>query len=347
METNLRLATSNTLIRRFNTARLEKAEQELVEKYGERYKEYRRQWCLAEEFKYESLFPLYIMMEQTYRCNMYCRPCIHGYPYLRKKFSFDVSCMPWQLYERVILEGEENSCPSISTHNNDEPLLVKDLEKRISFAREHGFMDIIMTTNGIGFTKERIKTVIDAGVTRILFSIDALTEETYNKVRVGGNFKRVIWALNKVIDYRNSRSSNLPILRVSFVVNRHNQHELGQFIREYSLIVDYIDIQPYCTWKNVNSDLISDDSKQITDFRCNGPWRILVVRGNGDVLPCPNFYGVEVVVGNVYKESLKAIFNSSIMRQMRKDFKQGIYRHPVCFECSKSLYYTDLREGIF
>jgi MoaA/NifB/PqqE/SkfB family radical SAM enzyme len=83
--------------------------------------------------------------------------CVHGYPEIRKKYSLGVNCMPWDLYEKIVLEGGENNCPSISTHNNDEPLLIKDLEKRISFAKDHGFMDIIMTTNGVLFTEEKIK----------------------------------------------------------------------------------------------------------------------------------------------------------------------------------------------
>jgi radical SAM protein with 4Fe4S-binding SPASM domain len=295
---------------------------------------------LAGELKYEPEFPLYIMLEQTYRCNMRCVSCIHGYPHLRKKFSLDVSCMPWELFERIVLEGEKNNCPSISTHNNDEPLLVKDLEKRIAFARQHGFMDVIMTTNGIAFTEERIKGIIDAGVTRILFSIDALTEETYNKVRPKGNYRRVIKALEKAREYRASRGSHLPILRASFVVNRLNQHELKQFIEEFSSLVDYIDVQPFCTYYDANLELIPDGARLIpeSEYRCNGPWRCVVVRGNGDVLPCPNFYGVEMVMGNMYQNSIKEIFNSPAMKQLRREFKEGIFRSPACQACSRSVY---------
>ncbi len=344
MSENLQAELPLPLIKQFSTQGLEKAENELVQMYGGRYIEYRRQWNLAGNFDYEPPFPLYIMMEQTYRCNMRCLSCIHAYPELQRKFSFDISCMPWNLYEKVILEGEKNNCPSISTHNNDEPLLVKDLEARIAFAKEHGFMDIIMTTNGIMFNEERIMGVINAGVTRILFSIDALTEETYDSVRVGGDFKKVLWALNKTIEYKKKLGTNLPIVRVSFAVNSLNRHELKQFIEEYSTIADYIDIQPYYTWKNANSKLIPEDADLVRDFRCNSPWRILIVRGNGDVLPCPNFYGVEVTVGNIYNESLRVIFASDIMKRMRRDFKNKIYRHPACFECSNGLYKIDMRK---
>lgn len=326
------------LIKQYRFDRMRNAEDELIRQYGERYRQYRRNFQLAGEMQYEPNFPLYIMPEQTYRCNMRCISCIHGYPKKRRQFDMGVPVMPWALYEHIVLEGEEHECPSIATHNNDEPLLVKDLSKRINFARKHGFMDVIMTTNGTLFTEEKIKEVIDAGVTRILFSIDALTEEVYNIVRPGGNFKNVLQALDLALKYREMQRSSLPIIRVSFVPNRMNQHELKPFFEKYSKIVDYIDVQPFCTYYDKNTYLIPEGSTHVTDYCCNCPWRYAIVRADGDVLPCPNFYGAELVMGNMYKSSLYKIFNSDRMKELRQQLKQKIYRHSACAACSQSAY---------
>jgi len=336
-----RLATLDSLIRHLDTGRLHLAEEELTRLHGARYTEYRSQWKAAGEFGYVPPFPLYLFMEATYRCNLRCCSCVHGYPELRQRYSFPEARMSWELYEKVVLEGEANGCPSISTHNNDEPLLLPDLEKRIAFAREHGFMDVIMTTNGVLFTEERVRSVMEAGVTRMLFSIDALTEETYRKVRPGGDLAKVRRALEWTLEQREHRGSRLPIVRVSFVVNRHNQHELGRFVEHYAKIVDYIDIQPYYTWKGANDALVPEGARPVRDFRCNGPWRELVVRANGDVLPCPNFYGAEVVVGNVHKTPLKEIFQSPAVAKLREEFRQGIHSHPACAACSKGCFELD------
>lgn len=336
------ISTSETLIKHINFENLKKAEKELIKIYGKRYIQYRRQFQQADDLEFDVDFPLYIMLEQTYRCNLRCVSCVHGYPEIKKKYSLGVSCMPWKLYEKIVLEGEENNCPSISTHNNDEPLLIKDLEKRISFAKDHGFMDIIMTTNGVLFTEEKIKSVIDAGVTRILFSIDAATEETYNKVRPGGNFKKVIWALKKAKEYRDSINSHLPILRTSFVPNRLNEHEIILFYKKFSKLVDYIDIQPFCTYFDANINLIPEEARLIpeSEFRCNEPSKLVIIRGNGDVLPCPNFYGTELIMGNLYDNTIKEIFNST-MKKLKEEFHARIYRNPVCQKCSMGIYEMD------
>lgn len=342
MSNNRNISNSDTFIKHLNTEGLERAEAELTRLHGERYTLYREQWKLAGELTYEPTFPLYIMMEQTYRCNLKCPSCVHGYPKLRNAFSFSETCMPRELWDRVVLEGESHGCPAISVHNNDEPLLVKDLADRIAFAKTHGFMDVIMTTNGTLFTEEKIKAVIDAGVTRILFSIDAVTEDVYDKVRAGGNFKKVIWALNKALEYRQELGSCLPIIRVSFVPTIYNQSQLGAFIEEYKGKVDYIDIQPYCGWKGVNADIKPPDAAPIQNFRCNGPWRTAIVRGNGDVLPCPNFYGAELVLGNVNDSSLECIFNVAKTKDLRKEFKEGKYVHPGCQECADNIFELNL-----
>lgn len=315
-----------------------KAEQELESRYGRRYRDYRKQYELASNLKHEFRFPIYIMLEQTYRCNLKCVYCIHGYPHLRKRYDLGVSCMPLDLYKRIILEGEKFGCPSIAMMNNDEPLLVKDLGQRIAFAKRHGFMDIIMTTNGNLMTERNIKEIVDAGITKVLFSIDAATEKTYKKVRVGGNFKKVLWAIEKITLYRRKLKTGLPILRASFVSSSVNQHEIALFIRKFSKIVDYVDVQPFLAYYHANRSFIPNNTPKVSDFHCNQPWRNLIVRGNGDVLPCCSFYGPEIVVGNLYWNSLYEIFNYGLMKQLRIDSKEARYRNVACRECANAFY---------
>lgn len=333
-------------INQYRFDRMEQAEAELTRLYGERYIRYREEFAKAGQMSFEPGFPIYIMLEQSYRCNLRCISCIHGYPEKRQQFSMKEPFMPWALYEKIVLEGEEHGCPSISTHNNDEPLLLKDLEKRISFARKHGFMDVIMTTNGVLFTEDRIKSVIDAGVTRILFSIDALTRETYDRVRPGGDFNKVLKALEVALNYRETQRLDLPIIRVSFVPNRVNQHEMAAFFEKYAGMVDYIDIQPFCSYYDVNADLAPRDAEKIADYRCNCPWRYAIVRADGDVLPCPNFYGTELTMGNLYQNSLYEVFNSEAYRTLRKDLKAGVFNNAACTACADGVYSLPLERNI-
>lgn len=319
--------------------RVAEREKAQIETYGDRYIEYRDKFAKAGSFEYEPDFPLYIMPEQTYRCNLRCISCVHGYKEIDSKYMFKPAVMPLETYKRIVDEASEHNCPSIATHNNDEPLLVKDLEDRISYARQKGIMDVIMTTNAVLFTKERIEKVIDSGVTKMLFSIDALSEEAYKKVREGGDFRKAVDSLMYALEYRDKKNLKLPIIRVSFVVNSLNRDELEDFISHYSEIVDYIDIQPlFMSHTNAGKDLIPKDAKQVKDFKCNALWRTVIIRGNGDVLPCPNFSGVDLVLGNIHNNSIYEIYNNDKSKQIRQDGKTGVYTYDACKVCSNSIY---------
>lgn len=334
MTTPDKLLKSNRLGR----ARKEQAEQGLAQVYGSRYTEYRQRYEAACRFEYEPPFPLYLMLEQTYHCNLRCPMCIQGLPAQREVFEPSTSRMAWELFEQVVLEGERHGCPSIAMHVNDEPLLVKDLPERITFAKAHGFMEVYMTTNGVLFTEEKVRQVIEAGVTHLLFSIDAATEETYRKVRVGGDYGKVLEAIEAVRRFRESRGSALPIVRASFVQNRFNQHETAAFMEKFGALADYVEIQGFSSYYEHTDHMIPHGVRPVEDFTCSAPWRELIVRADGQVLPCCTFYGYEVVLGNIRDSSLFELFNSPRMKQLRADFARGIYRDPACARCAKSFY---------
>ncbi len=210
---------------------------------------YRRQWDSALRLEYESDFPLYIMLEQTYKCPLRCVSCVHGYPKFRenydlRKWGDNSSRMSLDMFKKIVDQATQNNCPSMSMHNNDEPLLLKDVHERISYAKDKGIMDIIFTTSGALFNEEKLKQIMDAGVTHLCFSVDALTKDTYQKVREGGNYDKVMWAIDEALAYREKENNVLPIIRVSWVTNSFNEHELDDFIKYFSDKVDYVDIQP-------------------------------------------------------------------------------------------------------
>lgn len=276
------------------------------------------------------------MLEQTYKCNLRCPSCIQGYQDIAKEYNTNTSVMSMELYTKIIEEAKDNNLASLSMHVNDEPLLVKNIEDRIRLASEANIMDIIMTTNGVLLNKKKAHKIIEAGVTHLLFSLDSADKETYDKVRPGGDFETVV----KNIEYTNSLRNNMfPILRASFVKSSLNEHQVDYFQEYFHNKVDYVDIQTFGAYKNLNNNLKPTDSKynEGNILSCSMPYTRLIIRANGDVLPCCSFYGYDLVVGNVHKNSIKEIWNNKIMKKLRKDFKNRDYSIGKCAECMKNL----------
>ena len=93
--------------------------------------------------------------------------------------------MDFEKYKRIIDEGSEHNCPSVEPQGTNEPLLIKDFEKYLKYAHSKNFIDIMINTNGSALTERRSKQLLDSGITRLRFSLDAATPETYAKIRVG------------------------------------------------------------------------------------------------------------------------------------------------------------------
>jgi radical SAM protein with 4Fe4S-binding SPASM domain len=193
----------------------------------------------------------------------------------------------------------------------------------------------------------------------LCFSIDALTKETYEKVREGGNYDKVIWAIDEALHYRYSKNNVLPIIRASWVTNTYNEHELDDFIKYFSTKVDYVDIQPLFLGTTglkqerkkddiyVDSkDLIPSRSRKIEDYRCMSPWSTMVIRGNGDAISCPNFSGAKQIMGNISNSSIKEIWNDSY-KKLRGECKDGSYTLDGCKDCVDNIFVveTDKAKG--
>lgn len=311
--------------------------------FGQRYADYRAQLTQAGRLETIPPFPLYVMLEQTFRCVLSCPSCIHGYSETAQRYAPREYIMPLPLYERILDEGSAHGLPSVSMHVNDEPLLVPDLEKRVRMAAQAGVMDIIMATNGLLLTEKRAAELLEAGITHILFSMDACTETTYKAVR-GGDFNKVLACIETVRRLRGA--SPFPVLRASFVRSHLNESEEQDFTEFFREKVDYVEVQTFSAFKGLNKGLIPTGARPGNAFRCSMPFTRLIVRPDGDVLPCCSFHAYEISVGNLYTDSLEHIWNGEKMNNLRRQSRNASYEWLACQECVASTLVVGLDEGV-
>ena len=89
-------------------------------------------------------------------------------------------------------------------------------------------MDLFLFTNGKLLNSKNSELILKSSLTRLFISIDAVSEETYDKVRIPVNKKilntnRLAIIENNVKNFvklRNSMGLKLPLTRVSFVAKR-------------------------------------------------------------------------------------------------------------------------------
>lgn len=314
-----------------------------ISRFGQRYTDYRRLWQNSATELPELSFPLYITIETALHCNLACISCIHGplCTELKKKIvtTQQNAFMPESIFDRIMDQARQHGLASIGLNWLGEPTLRRNIDERIEKCRSAGVMDIIMSSNGTAMVPDLSERIIRAGLTHMLFSIDAATEETYRKVRLGGDFGKMNRNINEFIRIRNeSFGGVVPIVRASLVPTKKNQHEIKAFIDTYTDVVDYVEIQPFGNYYDYLDDIIPDGAEQ-TPFRCEEVFKKLTIDTDGNILPCCSIHGRNIVLGNVMKDDLKDIFrNHPVLKSLRRDSLSGVYSRKECRQCQRGIY---------
>ena len=106
-------------------------------------------------------------------------------------------------------------------------------------------VDIRFNTNGSLLNEKKSLELIDSGLTRIMISLDAVKKETYEKVRIRGDYNKVINNIFRFIKLRDAKKKKLPIVRVTFVKTSSNFNEVQEFIKFWYNKADVIGTQNF------------------------------------------------------------------------------------------------------
>jgi MoaA/NifB/PqqE/SkfB family radical SAM enzyme len=337
------------------------------------YDEYRRIW--SESYKLGDVpdFPIQIDFELNYSCNFRCPMCTWSEEVTGKYgketwFDYDV-------YTEVIDEGIKKGLKCIRLNYINEPLIRKDLIKFITYAKEAGILDIYMSTNGSLLTEKVSRQLINSGLTRLQVSLDAATKETFDIIRVGGNFHKVLENVDKFMEIREEMKADLPTLRVNFVQNEINEHEMEDFVEYWKDKADAIAIQDLVS---IMKPSAGSRVAGIKEFKCPQPFNHMAVRYNGDILPCCTFFGAELSIAKLKSKkhpsahfskteniaerksplessrdksrlmirTIEEAWKSPEMEFLRDIHRKGEYwKHPVCDKCVSSLSHHDETQG--
>jgi radical SAM protein with 4Fe4S-binding SPASM domain len=205
-----------------------------------------------------------------------------------------------------------------------EPLLLRELPDVVAHGRERGIVDALLSTNGSLLTRELSADLIEAGLTRLMVSLDALTAPTYALVRKGGDLGVVERNVLGFLEERERRGRRLPLLRLSFMETSLNEGELPGFLGRWADAADFFSVQRYGFYPgNGRLPLFPGGDKGPVPGPCAQPFKRLLVRHDGDVLPCCDLSAVGMPVGNIYASSLGEIWEGESIRSLRDAIRKG------------------------
>ncbi len=296
------------------------------------WEEYRKNYDLASNLNLLD-YPIQLDFELNASCNLKCPMCPISAESPKGKGKS--TWFDFEFFKELIDYSVDKGTKAIKLNYINEPLIRNDLIKFIDYAKKKGVLDIYFSTNGILLKDEISKKLINSGLTRIQISIDAVTQETYNKVRPGGDLKKILENIDNFLKIKKELKKTTPLVRVNFVKTEFNEFELEEFIKLWEDKVDMIGIQEFIKPTKVTQKIISNKTIKKKNFKCSFPFKQLVINNERQVLPCCTFWGEELALQKIEKaEDLQNAWNSEKMRYIRKKHLSGEYKDiPQCKNC--------------
>jgi radical SAM protein with 4Fe4S-binding SPASM domain len=305
----------------------EKVDSIYLKHCGDRYREYRNEWAETLKGRPRS-FPVHLDIEVVDACNLRCKYCFR-HESIAKNTGQKVNTgkkLPMDLYEKILKEAKEGGVYSINLGFSGECLLRKEIVDMINMADDAGILDIRVVTNGLLLTEEMADRLLDSKLKWFSISIDAGKPETYKKLKGEDGLAKLHKMIKYMANGKKLRGNDFPVLRSSYYLSPESKGEKDAFLTD---LQDYLDVVDFKEFLDVN---VSKEDGSIASF-CRMPFQRLSVYANGNVSACCTiFYSTKMNVGNLYGSSLKEIWDSKEMRELRRDLLAEDYP-PVCRKC--------------
>jgi radical SAM protein with 4Fe4S-binding SPASM domain len=263
--------------------------------------------------------------------------------------------MEWQLFENIIEQVTSEPLVSrviLSLHN--EPLLDKRIFDCVEFI-ESKCPDkyCVVVTNGQLLSQFNLKDMNQSNLDHLVVSVNAHTKAMYEQIGNGLSYDEIMDNVSSLLSSEYLRHK----VSLSFVLTGQNLPDVCQAIEYWKAqgvktrvmkptnragaLDNYDHIRP--TWGFSHQPSISrawgrvlSRARSLTG--CTYPFYQMNILHNGDCIICCNDWNRSLVVGNVETASLRQIWNSSKMNEVRRLVLKKNYENITsCKECSEAI----------
>jgi len=285
------------------------------------YKQYRRAWKINPERHIVGNFPLNLDIETVTNCNLRCKMCYQSYaPVDREEMSL-------QLYYKILKEAKYWKLPAIKFQFRGEPLCDNQLPLFISLAKEVGVIETIINTNATLLTEKVGQKLINAGLDRIICSVDGYDAKTYENIRVGAKFEKVKKNILNFIKLRGDNPKPYITLR-TIKMDGIDPQKYQEYWEPYADQIGYADLV---------DQTIREVEKPPADFTCPQLWQRLIILADGTALPCCaafDGHAIHFNLGNVNYESIHSIWTGERLNALRELHQSGLsHEVHICRHC--------------
>jgi MoaA/NifB/PqqE/SkfB family radical SAM enzyme len=175
--------------------------------------------------------PLNVILDLTARCNLKCVMCYFAntdrlfFPPFDKQLSTDGN-MPVEVFEKIAADLFPKAW-RVALGCAAEPMIHPRFKEMVAIAGRYGIPDLWFPTNLLALTDATAESLVAARVRTVAASIDGMTKETYEKIRVPAKWERLLACLETLRRVRRAARSRTPRLRIIFTWMQSNRNDLA------------------------------------------------------------------------------------------------------------------------
>jgi radical SAM protein with 4Fe4S-binding SPASM domain len=176
--------------------------------------------------RYLGIRPLKLEVDLTSQCNLRCIMCYFVLDRFSKRKRVDLTVAEFEKLADQILPY----CSRVSLSIGTEPMLNKDLPEIMEILATYEVPWTYMSTNALLLTPAMAETMVDTGFNALAVSVDAATKETYERIRFGGNFNKLVKKIKMLQAMKADRGARFPVINLNYVLMKSNIDELPRFV---------------------------------------------------------------------------------------------------------------------
>ena len=208
------------------------------------------------------------------------------------------------------------------------------------------------STNAHYLQEKQVKEILQSGLKQLIVSMDGITQEIYEKYRIGGQLAKVQDGIQLLLSERKKSNQNFPRVVLQFLVTGQNEHQLPELKRwAEEMQVDELQLKTTQIYNFENgSELIPSELgysrympagngkwilKKKLENKCWRMWQGAVSTWDGKVVPCCFDKDAEHVMGELESQSLASIWTSNSYQNFRKQLLSDRTQIEICKNCSE------------
>jgi MoaA/NifB/PqqE/SkfB family radical SAM enzyme len=313
----------------------------------------------AKRFLFVQISPRSIQIECTTRCNLKCTFCELSY-WTEKPADLTFSDI-----ERMVAHLPK--LKRIDLTGIGESLMNREFFKIVEFLKSRRIY-VTLNDNFTLMNPTAARRIVELGVDQIFLSLDGATKETYEQLRMGANFDKVIANARRLIQIKRELGKKQPEVKMNTVVCSTNYQELPAIVELAHDIgigmVQFVNVITFDSTTKLDTTGIRRAVRAKFDAallrarqlgmlvkvelfeklpvqECDFPWKRNFVTYDGYVHPC--CYTTQTgnrtdhnrrSFGNLRGRSFNEVWNGELYSTFRKKMELGILPYQ-CRHCPK------------